>query len=191
MLESCIKFTVKILTSIIFNKKLRKSYREKFLTKYYGYNVLKNAKFVGKNFYCGGFSSVNNNTSIGNDVCFNGLNIHGNGEVTIGNYFHSGVECLIITQNHNYEGNKLPYDETYYCKKVEINNCVWLGSRVTILPGTEIGEGAIIQAGAVVHGTIPAYSIAGGNPAKVFKYRNIEHYNKLKAKKNFLKNYDI
>jgi acetyltransferase-like isoleucine patch superfamily enzyme len=54
-----------------------------------------------------------------------------------------------------------------------------------ILPGTHIGEGAIIQGGAVVHGDIPPFSIAGGNPAKVFKYRNKEHFEKLKNEKRF------
>ena len=32
-----------------------------------------------------------------------------------------------------------------------------------------------------VHGEIPLYGIPGGNPAKVFKYRDIEHFQKLKA----------
>ena len=54
-------------------------------------------------------------------------------------------------------------------------------SRSGVLPWTHIGEGAIIQASAVVHGDIPPYAIAGGNPAKVFKYRDIEHFQKLKA----------
>jgi acetyltransferase-like isoleucine patch superfamily enzyme len=63
---------------------------------------------------------------------------------------------------------------------------VWLGSRVTILGGVTIGEGAIIQAGAVVVSDIPKYAIAGGNPAKVFKYRDIEHYERLKAENRFL-----
>ena len=54
-----------------------------------------------------------------------------------------------------------------------------------ILPGTKIGEGAIIQGGSVVHGEIPPYAIAGGNPAKVFKYRDIEHFKKLKAEGKF------
>ena len=49
----------------------------------------------------------------------------------------------------------------------------------------QIGEGAIIQGGSVVHGEIPPCAIAGGNPAKVFKYRDIEHYNKLKNEKKF------
>lgn len=51
--------------------------------------------------------------------------------------------------------------------------------------GVTIGEGAIIQAGAVVVSDIPPCAIAGGAPAKVFKYRNKEHYYKLKQEKKF------
>ena len=47
--------------------------------------------------------------------------------------------------------------------------------------GVEIEEGAIIQAGAVVVQNVPKYAIVGGNPAKIFKYRNIDHYEKLKS----------
>ena len=102
--------------------------------------------------------------------------------MTIGSYFHSGIECMIITQNHDYnDGEMIPYGPGYSYKEVVIEDFVWLGRRVTILPGTHIGEGAIIQAGAVVHGEIPPYAIAGGNPAKVFKYRDIEHFQKLKT----------
>ncbi|MFI3242531.1 MAG: hypothetical protein R3Y43_08200 [Alphaproteobacteria bacterium] len=54
-----------------------------------------------------------------------------------------------------------------------------------ILPGKKIGDGAIIQGGSVVHGEIPKYAIAGGNPAKVFKYRNKEHYDKLEKEAKF------
>ena len=108
--------------------------------------------------------------------------------MTLRNYFHSVIELLIIAQNHNYDGGQhIPYSSNdYIYKDIEIGDCVWIGSRVTILPGTKIGEGAIIQAGAVVHGEIPPLAIAGGNPAKVFKYRNKEHYEKLKANKKFL-----
>ena len=62
----------------------------------------------------------------------------------------------------------IPYDETFKYKDVVIGDFVWIGSNVTILPGTTIGEGAIIQAGAVVHGEIPPCAIVGGNPAKDF-----------------------
>ena len=68
---------------------------------------------------------------------------------------------------------------------MKIDDCVWIGSNVIILPGTHIGEGAIIQAGSVVHGEIPPMAIAGGNPAKVFASRDRRHYEELKAKGRF------
>jgi len=120
------------------------------------------------------------NTEIGDFCNFNGMTISGAGHVKIGNYFHSGKECLIITQNHNYEGNRIPYDETYILKSVEIGDCVWFGHRVIVTGNVTIGEGAIIAAGSVVCKDVPPCAIVGGNPAKVIKYRNIEHYNNLK-----------
>ena len=114
------------------------------------------------------------------------MSIQGNGKVVIGNYFHSGEDCLIITHNHNYDtGDSIPYDKTYIYKDVIIEDFVWIGSRVTILPGVRIGEGAVIQAGSVVSSDIPSYAVAGGNPAKVFKYRDIEHFKKLKEEQKF------
>lgn len=114
------------------------------------------------------------------------MKIIGSGQVKIGNNFHSGSECLIITDIHNYDyGNAIPYGDDYIVKPVDISDNVWLGSRVIILGGVTIGEGAIIQAGAVVIKDIPPYAIAGGNPANTFKYRDIKHYNKLKEKGRF------
>ena len=142
---------------------------------------------VGKKLWCGGKTLLTANTFLGDHCCFNGCEIHGNGKVTIGNHFHSGVEVLMITQNHNYDGgNHIPYSpDDYNYKDIQIGDCVWLGSRVMLLPGTTIGEGAIIQGGSVVHGVIPPYAIAGGNPAKVFKYRDKAHYDKLKKEGKF------
>lgn len=120
------------------------------------------------------------NTIIGDYCNFNGMVIAGAGPVKFGNYFHSGKDCLIITQNHNYEGNKIPYDETYILKSVEIGDCVWFGHRVIVTGNVTIGEGAIIAAGSVVCKDVPPCAIVGGNPARIIKYRNIEHYNKLK-----------
>jgi acetyltransferase-like isoleucine patch superfamily enzyme len=70
-------------------------------------------------------------------------------------------------------------------KDITIEDQVWLGSRVIVLGSVSIGEGAIIQAGSVVVKDIPKYAIAGGNPCKVFKYRDIEHYEKLKKERKF------
>lgn len=128
-----------------------------------------------------GPSKVNRNTTLGDNVRFHGMKITGKGRVDIGSYVIAAGDCMIITQNHNYEGDAIPYDDTLNFRDVVIGDFVWIGARVLILPGTKIGEGAIIQGGAVVHGEIPPYAIAGGNPAKVFKYRDAEHFKKLKA----------
>lgn len=162
--------------------KIRADIRRRVCTK----KVRKMAGRCGKNLRVNYPSCVSKNTIIKNNVNFNGMAIRGNGKVVIGNYFHSGEDCLIISQNHNYDkGNAIPYDCTYISKNVIIGDFVWLGSRVIVLPGVNIGEGAIIQGGSVVSSDIPPYSVAGGNPAKVFKYRDIEHFEQLKKEKKF------
>jgi len=125
-------------------------------------------------------------THLGKNCNFNGLVVEGGGKVVIGNNFHSGKDIIIMTRNHNYDKGKfIPYDLTHIYEDVIIEDNVWIGSRVIILPGVRIGEGAIIQAGSVVTSEIPKYAMAGGHPAKVFKYRDIEHYEKLKNLKRF------
>lgn len=126
------------------------------------------------------------NTILGKNTHFNGMEIRGEGQVIIGNNFHSGKDCVLITNFHNYDtGNAIPYDDSYIIKEIIIEDNVWLGERVMVLGGVTIGEGAIIQAGSVVVSNIPRYAIAGGHPAKVFKMRDIEHYEKLKAEGKF------
>ena len=130
------------------------------------------AKKYGKNLRVNRFSIVSRTTILGENVNFNGIRISGIGKVVIGSNFHSGMGCLMISQNHNYDsGDAIPYDDTYIYK---------------ILGGAVIGEGAIIQAGSVVIGEIPPMAIAGGHPAKVFKYRDMGHYIKLKNEGKFL-----
>jgi chloramphenicol O-acetyltransferase type B len=127
----------------------------------------------------------NGKTFLGKNTHFNGMDISGCGKVYIGDNFHSGKECMMIAQIHNYEGTKIPYDETYICKDIVIEDNVWIGNRVVVLGGVKIGEGAIIQAGSTVVNDIPKYAIAGGHPAKVFSYRNIQHYEQLKLQGKF------
>lgn len=136
--------------------------------------------------FVNGSSRVTSVTSLGRNVHFNGMEIIGGGAVSIGDNFHSGRGCLMITQNHNYDtGDAVPYDISYVTKPIRIDDNVWLGERVILLGGIEIGEGAIIQAGSVVVNDVPKYAIAGGHPAKIFKYRDIEHYERLKAEGKF------
>lgn len=125
-------------------------------------------------------SSFNRNTHLGENCHFNGMEIGGGGRVSIGDNFHSGPGCMMITQNHNINGDALPYDNTYIYKDIEIGDNVWLGSKVIILGGVTIGEGVVVQAGSVVVSDIPPLSIAGGHPAVVFSKRDSEHYFNLK-----------
>lgn len=126
------------------------------------------------------------NTTVGNNCNFNGIKVYGGGSLTIGDYFHSGKGIEIFTDSHNYDnGTAIPYDSTDILYQVEIGDFVWFGSDVKVLGNVKIAEGAIIQAGSVVVSDIPYCGIAGGNPAKVFKYRDIEHYEKLKLEKKF------
>ena len=64
---------------------------------------------------------------------------------------------------------------------IEIEDDVWLGSGVQVLEAVHIGRGAIIAAGAVVVGDIPAGAIAGGVPARVLRYRGQQEPTKTAA----------
>lgn len=63
---------------------------------------------------------------------------------------------------------EIEYDESPIC---HIGNDVWIGTRAVIMDGVNIGDGAIVAAGAVVTKDVPPFAIVGGIPAKVIKYR--------------------
>lgn len=110
---------------------------------------------------------------VGNNV---GLGTHGffgcAGGVEIGDDTIFGNYVSIHSENHNYSRQDLPIRlQGVNSKGIKIGKDCWIGAKVTILDGTEIGEGCIVAAGAVVRGKIPAYSIIAGVPAKVIKTR--------------------
>jgi len=130
--------------------------------------------------------SFSANVITGNNCNFNGITIGGGGTVTFGNNFHSGTECLILCGNHDYDNDDtIPYGHRYVYKNIVIEDNVWFGDRVIVTGNITIGEGAIIGAGAVVVKDVPKCAIVGGNPAKILKYRDIEHYEKLKFEGRF------
>ena len=164
-----------ILSLIRKTKIIRKS-----RTAFYTWKAKRQIKTYGKGLRVNRSCEFNGNVIVGNHCNFNGLVVAGCGDVIFGNYFHSGVQCLIISSNHNYKGEQIPYDSTHIKKTIIINDFVWFGSRVTIVGNVTIGEGAIIEAGAVVCKDVPPLAIVGGNPAKIIGYRDEEHFNKLK-----------
>lgn len=110
-----------------------------------------------------------------------GVNAKIYGTCIIGNYVMMGEDCTIITRNHRHDRTDIPmmYQEFEPEKPVRIGNDVWIGDRVMILPGVEIGDGSVIGAGSVVTHNIPPYSIAAGVPAKVIKTRQMTVSNEI------------
>lgn len=115
-----------------------------------------------------------------------GTYIEASGGVYIGEYFHAGRGLTIFSTNHNYENAKfIPYDEVVLERPVTIGDFVWCGANVTILPGVNIGEGAILAGGSVIVKDVPPLAVVGGNPAKVIKYRNSVNFHYLKSHGRF------
>ena len=98
------------------------------------------------------------------------------GNMTIGNNVLIASEVMITDHNHGMN----PLNEHGYSpqpiivKNVQVEDGVWLGHRVCVLPGVTIGAHSIIGANSVVTHDIPSYSVAVGSPAKVVKQWNWE-----------------
>ncbi len=99
------------------------------------------------------------------------------GDISIGSNCLFASNIMISSENHNMEIEKdRPY-ENITCSPVTIGNGCWIGEKVSILPGVSIGNKCVIGAGSVVTKSIPDYSMAVGNPAKVIKQYAIEQGN--------------
>lgn len=94
------------------------------------------------------------------------------GSITLGNYVHTGANVVFLGFNHGFYTREIPTKEQDYMDApIVVGDDVWIGTGAIILAGVTIGKGAIIAAGAVVNKDVPEYSIVGGVPAKVLKYR--------------------
>ena len=84
-----------------------------------------------------------------------------------------GTGVKIYSRNHQFSNINIPMCKQGFqpVNPVIIEDDVWIGGSVIILPGVHVSKGAILGAGAVVTKDVPAYVIVGGNPAKVIKYR--------------------
>ncbi|MFA5104877.1 MAG: acyltransferase [Candidatus Margulisiibacteriota bacterium] len=102
-----------------------------------------------------------------------GINARIYGTVSIGKYVMMGPDAIIMTMNHRFDDLNKPMCLQGHEKEqpVVIGDDVWIGARVIILPGVNIGKGSIIGAGAVVTKSFEPYSIIGGIPAKLLKKR--------------------
>jgi len=122
-----------------------------------GTTIFMNCKFdAAKGLIIGNHSVINANCRLDT-----------RGGLEISNNVSISEHVIILSADHdmdskNFEGRT---------KKITISEYVWIGTRATILPGVNLGEGAVIAAGALITKSIDAFSVVGGIPAKVIKKR--------------------
>lgn len=127
---------------------------------------------------CGKWINVEKNVYIPKDLVIgNGSGIGANSIISnntkIGDNVMTGPELIIYTRNHRFDRLDIPMGAQGFAdvKPVIIENDVWIGARVTILPGVHVGNGAVIGAGSVVTKNVGDYEVWAGNPAKFIKSR--------------------
>ena len=79
--------------------------------------------------------------------------------------------CFITDHNHGIALEKRIDQQDCICSPVLIDDDVWVGAHAIILPGVNIGKGAVIGAGAVVTQNVDAFSVVGGVPARMLSKR--------------------
>lgn len=108
------------------------------------------------------------NIKIGQDsIIGEGAVLDGRDKLLIGDHVDIASEVMIYNSQHNVDSE----DFEAICAPVVIEDYVFIGPRVIILPGVKVGEGAVVAAGAVVNKEIPSYTIVGGVPAQVIRER--------------------
>lgn len=96
------------------------------------------------------------------------VTLDGRGTLRIGADVNISPEVMILTADHD------PQSPTfaYRVHPTVIGDRAWIASRAVVLPGTAVGEGAIVAAGAVVHGSVEPWTIVAGNPARMIGQRS-------------------
>ena len=122
-------------------------------------NVERHARF-GRDVTLGDRSGIGVGASIGDGA-------------RIGSDVMMGPDCVVYTSEHRFDRTDVPMNRQGMTETmpVVIGSDVWIGGRVTILPGVTVGDGSILGTGAVVTRDVPPYAVVGGVSARVIKYR--------------------
>ncbi|MDO4444088.1 MAG: sugar O-acetyltransferase [Bacillota bacterium] len=113
--------------------------------------------------------AMGNTVTIGDGTYINSnLTLVDDYEIAIGKNVLIAPNVTISTTNHPLHYKARSHGEMY-CKKVTIEDNVWIGSNVVICAGVTIGMGSVIGAGSVVTRSIPPTSFAAGVPCKVIR----------------------
>lgn len=123
--------------------------------------------------------AMGNTVTIGDGTYINSnLTLVDDYEISIGKEVLIAPNVTISTTNHPMHYKARSHGEMY-CKKVIIEDNVWIGSNVVICAGVTIGKGSVIGAGSVVTRSIPPMSFAAGVPCKVIREITDEDLNEF------------
>lgn len=86
--------------------------------------------------------------------------------IKIGNHSNIASGCRFIDHDHGTAAGQLIGPQRSIDQKILIGQDVWLGCNVVVLKGVEIGDGAVVGAGAIVTKSIKPNEIWAGIPAK-------------------------
>lgn len=130
---------------------------------------------VGLNVESGAWFGTGRQVSIGSRSGI-GIRCALHGDVTIGDDVMMGPETLVYTSNHDFSEVDVPMIQQgrTTAAPVVIEDDVWIGARVIILPGVRIGTGSVVGAGSVVTRDVPPRSVVVGNPARVVRDRGAD-----------------
>lgn len=106
--------------------------------------------------------TIGDRTYIGDQVSLRAAG----GVIKIGRDVLIANQVTIAASNHGIQLGKPMIDQEWRRGDVVIEDDVWIGAGVVVLPGAIIRRGAVIGAGAVVRGEVPANTIYGGIPAR-------------------------
>ena len=92
---------------------------------------------------------------------------------TIGNFVMIAPHVAILNSTHHFSRIDIPMVKQGKGLNINpvIEDDVWLGRNVVIMPGVRIGKGSVVGAGAIVTRDVPPYSVVGGVPAKILRSR--------------------
>lgn len=107
-------------------------------------------------------SRVGANSRINRDCC---LDLRG--QLVIGDNVSISPEVAILTAQHRWREPGFVLES----HPVVIEDHAWIGFRAILLPGTHVGRGAVVAAGAVASGEVPPLSVVAGVPARVIATR--------------------
>jgi len=97
------------------------------------------------------------------------------GPVTIGNNVIMAQNIVVSALNHEYRDVSQPiHAQPILTAPVIIEDDCWIAANAVVTAGTTIGKHSVVAAGAVVTKSIPPYSVAVGNPARVIKQYNFD-----------------